>query len=78
MNLKLLVKVTRKGLDDVIAYHRECGYEVEVVDEGEQIVVMSSCPGYRDVTPLATGHFEFSSRRWKLWLNLRLPELGDI
>ncbi len=73
MNLKLPVKVTRKDFEKLIEYHRECGYKVEVEESKEAINATTSCPGY-EMTPLANGVYDLCTRRWKLWMYIRLPE----
>ncbi len=73
MNLKLPVNITRNDFENLIEYHRQCGFEVDVKESLDTISVISSCPGY-EITPVAGGAYDLTTRRWKLWMYIRLPD----
>jgi hypothetical protein len=77
MNVKHEAKVSKKHLDSIVQYHKECGWDVlaSVKPEdsrNENVTYYSTAPGYGTLTPLAVSMK--IDGRWTHYTYIRLPK----
>lgn len=71
MKLKFPIPTTQKTLESWLLYFKECGYEIEEREQGENCVSwFSNAPGY-EITPVAA-RVPCGNGRYSRYLFVRL------